>query len=116
MSKPAHNPLWKIRSVSLPYCLACLALLLLTGVVQAQTCQTAADMQPAVRTALETTAKRYFGLIAQGQTPALQQSAIPSLASSFAGVEALVKENQTAFASAQASVRPPFLLTADGSQ
>jgi len=112
MSKRSQNhPLWQLR-----YALPCLALLWLSGTIHAQTCQTATDIDSAVRTTLETTAKRYFGLIAQGQTAALQQSAIPSLAASFGGVETLLKDNQTAFASAQAAVRPPFLLTADGSQ
>src|SRR5207247_8483275 len=44
-----------------------------------------------------------------------QQHAIPSLATSFSGVENAVKENQPAFSGAQAVPRPPFLLKAEGS-
>ncbi len=38
------------------------------------------------------------------------------MAASFAGIETAVKENQPAFAGAQAIVRPPFLLTAEGTE
>ncbi len=80
----------------------------------AQTCQTAADMDASVRTALETGAKRYFEMSARGDAAALKQSSIAAVASSFAGIEAAVKENQAAFTGAKATVRPPFLLTVEG--
>ncbi|MGB9073773.1 MAG: hypothetical protein WCC22_14130 [Terriglobales bacterium] len=92
------------------------ALLSAVAVAQAQTCQSAADMDASVRTALETTAKRYFDMAARGDTAALQQNSIPAVAASFGGIEAAVKDNQSAFAGAPATVRPPFLLTADGNQ
>jgi hypothetical protein len=82
----------------------------------AQTCQSAADMDASSRSLIEATAKRYFEMAAHGDTASLKQNAIPSLASSFAGVEAAVKDNQPALAGAQATVRPPFLLTAEGPQ
>jgi hypothetical protein len=80
----------------------------------AQTCQSAADMDGSVRSVLETTAKRYFDMSARGDTAALRQSSIAAVSASFAGIEGAVKENQSAFAGAKATVRPPFLLTADG--
>jgi hypothetical protein len=83
---------------------------------QAQTCQSAADVDASVRTALETTAKRYFDMAARGDTAALQQNSIPAVAASFGGIEAAVKDNQSVFAGAQATVRPPFLLVADGNE
>jgi len=91
-----------------------LLLLLLATSAHAQTCQSAADMDPSVRTALETAAKRYFEISAHGDTAGLKQNSIASVASSFAGIEAAVKDNQAAFNGAQATVRPPFFLTADG--
>lgn len=94
----------------------CVALLSVAASAGAQTCQSATDMEAAVRTALETTAKRYFDLAARGESATLRQSTIPSLAGSFGGIEAAIKENQPAFAGAQASVRPPFVLNADGNQ
>ena len=71
-------------------------------------------MDASVRSALETTAKRYFGMSARGDTAALRQNSIAAVTTGFAGIEAAVKEHQAAFAGATATVRPPFLLTADG--
>src|SRR5208283_4107178 len=82
-------------------------LLLLGASAHAQTCQSAADMDAPVRTALETAARRYFEMSARGDVAALQKNSIASVAASFAGIEA-------ALTGAQATVRPPFLLTADG--
>jgi hypothetical protein len=93
-----------------------LLLLLLGAWSHAQTCQSAADMDATARTALESAAKRYFELSAHGDTAALKQNSIPTVAASFAGIEAAVKENQAALDGAQATVRPSFLLTADGTQ
>jgi len=89
-------------------------LLLLGASAHAQTCQGAADMGAPVRTALETAAQHYFEMSARGDVAALQQKSIASVAASFAGIEAAVKENQAAFTGAKATVRPPFLLIADG--
>ena len=91
-----------------------LCVLLLGASSHAQVCQSAADMDAAVRTALESAGKRYFEMSARGDSAALKQNSIASVAASFAGIEAAVKENQSAFGGAKASIRPPFLLTADG--
>jgi hypothetical protein len=93
-----------------------LALLGATVCAHAQTCQSAADMDDSARTGLEAAAKRYFEMSARGDTAALRQNSIASVAASFAGIEAAVKENQAAFAGAKATVRPPFLLTTDSSE
>jgi hypothetical protein len=71
-------------------------------------------MDISARTALETAAKRYFEMSARGDVAALRQNSIASVADSFAGIEAAIQENQAAFSGGQATVRPPFLLTADG--
>lgn len=90
-------------------------LLLWTAPVLGQTCTGAADMEPPARTALETAAKRFFDMSARGDAAAMKQNSIPSLAANFAGVESALKENQPALSGASASVRPPFLLNAEGS-
>jgi hypothetical protein len=72
-------------------------------------------MDGAVRTALGTTAKRYFELAARGDSATLQQNSIATVAANFSGIEAAVKDNQAAFTGAHASVRPPYVLTAEGS-
>ena len=73
-------------------------------------------MDAAVRTALESTAKRYFDLAVRGDSATLQQNSIAAVASNFSGIEAAVKENQAAFTGAHAAVRPPFVLTTEGSE
>lgn len=91
-----------------------LVLLLVAGTAHAQTCRSAPDMDAPVRTALETAAQRYFEMSARGDTAALRQNSIALVSANFAGVETAVKENQPDFAGAHATVRPPFLLTAEG--
>jgi hypothetical protein len=73
-------------------------------------------MDAAARSALETTGKRYFDMAAHGDSAGLKQNAIATLASNFGGIETAIKDNQATLAGAQATVRPPFLLTADGTQ
>lgn len=73
-------------------------------------------MEPAVNTALETTAKRYFDMAARGDATSLQQNSIAAVAGNFSVIEAAVKDNQSALKGAQAVVRPPFLLTVDGNE
>lgn len=92
----------------------CLWAILMCAAARGQTCQGAADMSASVRSAIEETAKRYFDMSARGDVAALKQNSIPSVSTNFAGIEAAVKENQAAFAGAKATVRPPFLLTAEG--
>ncbi|MGO9636373.1 MAG: hypothetical protein ACLPSO_00340, partial [Terracidiphilus sp.] len=93
-----------------------LSLLLLgaSACAHSQTCQSADDMDVSARTALEAAAKRYFEMSARGDTVALKKNSIASVAASFAGIEAAIKENQAAFTGAQANVRSPFLLDAEG--
>jgi hypothetical protein len=91
-----------------------LCLLLLGGLCQAQVCHSAADMDAATRSALEAAARRYFDLAARGDAAGLKQNSIPSVAANFAGIDGAIKENQAALTGAQATVRPPFLLIADG--
>ena len=94
----------------------CLWLLLLAASSRAQVCQTAADLDAKVRSALEGTALRYFDMSARGDTAALKQNSIAGVAANFAGIEAAVNDSQTTFHDAQATVRPPFLLTAEGTE
>jgi hypothetical protein len=70
-------------------------------------------MEDATRAALTTAGLRYFDLVVKGDTGSLRASAIPSLAGDFSGIEASVKDNQSALAGAKAAARPPFLLEAE---
>jgi hypothetical protein len=98
--------------------LAAVGLALVAGTARnlaAETCTTSGDMDAATHSALLATGQRDFDLVAKGDTASLKQSAIPSLASDFAGIEQAVKDNQAALTGAKATARPPFLLEADGS-
>lgn len=79
-----------------------------------QTCFTADDMDAPTRSALQSTATRYFEMVARGDTAALKQSSIASLASNFAGLEGTIKEDQPKLSGGHAAPRPPFLLKAEG--
>src|SRR5579872_965150 len=78
--------------------------------IQAQTCQTSSDMDAATRTALTNAGQRYFDMAAKDDAASLKQNAIPSLASSFAGIENLLKERQPDLSGAQPTVKGVFLL------
>ena len=80
----------------------------------AETCETGTEMNPAARSALESTAKRYFDMAARGDSASLKQNAIPELVSSFSGIETAVNDHKDEFAGAQSTVLPPYLLEADG--
>ena len=90
--------------------------LCLKSTASAQPCLSAEDLDAGTRTALETAAKRYFDLTAKGDVETLRQNAIPEVAGNFSGIEAAVKENHENFSGAQATVRPPYVLQAEGKE
>jgi len=92
---------------------ACLVLIC-TAKPHAQTCLSSPDMPAPVRAQLEAAAKRYFDMSAHGDAAGLKQNAIASVAAHFTGVENAVKQNQENFTGASGTVRPPFLLNAEG--
>ncbi len=105
----------RVRSGSL-FCVCLFTLCLtLSEFTHAQTCLTTSDMDEPARTALESTAKRYFDMASRGDAASLKQNAIASLAADFSGIETAVKDNQPDLTGAQATPRPPFLLQVEGS-
>ncbi|MBZ5684122.1 MAG: hypothetical protein LAP86_03735 [Acidobacteriia bacterium] len=95
------------------YCMAIALLAILSGNARAQTCRTANDMDPALRTAITNAGQRYFAMAVKGDTVSLRQSAITSLASDFGGVQNTIQEHQPAMAGAQPSLKSFFLLNAE---
>lgn len=83
-------------------------------VARAQTCFDANDLDASTKAALENSGKRYFDMVAHGDSAGLKQNSIPSLAADFSRVEAAVKESQPNLESAHAAVRPPYLLKVEG--
>jgi hypothetical protein len=80
----------------------------------AENCLASGDLDEATRSALTSAALRYFSLVAKGDAASLRESAVARLAADFSGIEARIKESQSAVAGAKAMARPPFLLEADG--
>jgi hypothetical protein len=88
--------------------------LLWAGTAVGQICRTADEMDAATRSALEAAGRQYFDWTAKGDVGTLRQNAISGVASDFGGIESAVRDNQPNFAGAQATVRLPFLLQAEG--
>jgi len=80
---------------------------------RAQTCQTAADLDAAVRTAITSAGQRYFDMASKGDTASLQTNAIPTLASNFGGIENAIKDHHPDLVGAQVVIKPSFLLNAE---
>jgi hypothetical protein len=92
-------------------------LLLLTGAavgVRAESCKTADDMDAVTRAAIVSAGQRYFDMAVSGDLAGLRQNAIPSVASNFIGIEAGVTSHKSEIAGSHGTLRPPFLLDADG--
>src|SRR5579885_1714043 len=102
------------RELSSCLVLGCIWFCLMAASAYGQTCNTSDDMDAATRTAISNAANRYFGMVAKGDSSSLQQNAIPSLASNFAGIEAAVHDNQTNLSGATGNLRPPFELKVEG--
>ena len=95
-------------------CAVVAALAFSAASAMAESCATSSDMDAATRAALTAAGTHYFDLVGKGDAASLRQSAIPSLASDFSGIESTIKNNQAALAGAKAAARPPFLLDAEG--
>ncbi len=77
----------------------------------AQNCDMGDDIDPAVRTAVQQTAQRYFQMAARGDSASLKQNAIPSLAADFSGIQYSLNENKANLTGATAEVQGTYLLT-----
>lgn len=91
----------------------CLLTVLLSAVAAwGQRCTEAKDMDPATRGAIESAARQYFDMAARGDSNALQQNSIPSVAQNFGGIANAVQGNLATLQGSQAQVRNSFLLDA----
>ncbi len=107
----------RIRPLRLQRFIVCLALFasgLMVAEVFGQTCQTAGEMEEPVKSAITTSGQHFFELASKGDSASMRQNAIPSLAASFAGVEALVKDRQPDLAGAQVTLKSMFVLEEEG--
>jgi hypothetical protein len=76
----------------------------------AQNCLTADDLDAGARSALQNTAQQFFRMSVAGDYAGLKAASVPSLASSFAGVESAVADHKADFAGAQATPSAVYVL------
>jgi hypothetical protein len=88
----------------------------MAGTAVGQVCVSADEMEPGTRSSLEAAGRQYFDWTSKGDVATLRQNAISGVASDFGGIETAVKDSQANFAGAQATVRPPFSLQAEGKE
>lgn len=87
--------------------------LLLTIPAFAEECRMASEIEPVAKSSMESAAQRYYQAMASGNTSALQQNSIPSVANDFGGIQAVVTENKDNFGSS-ARIRDAYQLDAPG--
>ncbi len=80
----------------------------------AETCFTASEMRGNTRQVVESAARFYFDLAAQGNLAALRQNSMPSVAGDFAAIEAVAQQHKATLAGVQPAVRASYLLETDG--
>ena len=97
------------------FVLAACTLALSASPAAAQSCQTSDEMENATHAAITSASQRYFDMAARGDSAALQQNAIPSLAADFSAIQNTIKDHQPDLSGAQATVKSAFLLDADTS-
>jgi hypothetical protein len=99
---------WRMIFVS-----ALLCTILLTVSSVAEECKMGSDLDQATKSALESTAQRYFQMAASGDTNNLRSNSIPDVANNFSGIESVVAENKANFGTGS-SVRGTYELDAPG--
>ncbi|MBI2683418.1 MAG: hypothetical protein HYX26_09440 [Acidobacteriales bacterium] len=98
-----------MRSLRIVLCLVALA----PG-APAETCQTASEIDPALRSQLRNTAMEYFNIVALGDPAALGQRSTPEVARDPESIKSLLKENAGILTGATAEPRNVYLLDASG--
>jgi hypothetical protein len=105
-----------LKLMAVRVCLAFLAIAsFCVSRLAAQSCETSADLDEAIRLAITATAQRDFDMAARGDAASLRLKAAASLAADFSGIEAAIKDHQKDLAGAKATPRSVFLLGVDGS-
>lgn len=75
-----------------------------------QTCQMRDDIPDPTKSAIEHAAQQVFDQASRGDSNSMKANAIPSLQSSFNGIEGAVKDNKAAMEGAHPQLRTSFLL------
>jgi len=91
-----------------------LVLVCASALTFAENCLTTGDMDAATRSAIESTARQFYGYTAAGDVASLRANAIPGLQGNFGGIERGALSNKEAFAGSQPNVYSTYLLDATG--
>jgi hypothetical protein len=91
-----------------------LVLLALVWQAKAESCSTSAEIDPATKTSLQTTAVQWFDYVVQGNAQALLSASIPDIASNASGMNSLIQEHKANLTGANASARNVYILDANG--
>ncbi len=79
----------------------------------AEECKMGSDLDAGTRSALESTAQRYFQMAASGDISNLKQNSIPEVAGNFGGIESVINDNKANFGTSS-TVRGTYELDAPG--
>lgn len=96
-------------------CCFLLAIATVPGVAE-EVCTAASDMDPSIRSALESAATRDLQMAMAGDYAGLKQNSIPSLASNFGSVESAIYDNKPNLQGASIALRSEYLLDAPETQ
>ncbi len=88
------------------------ALLVAAPAFADETCSLGSELDAQSRASLETTGKSVYDMTAKGNVYGLKANAIPSLASSFGGVEQAVTDNKSNLADSPPTLKGVYLLDA----
>ncbi|MDP9268978.1 MAG: hypothetical protein M3P27_11735 [Acidobacteriota bacterium] len=80
----------------------------------AENCLTTGDMDAATKSAIESTARQFYGYTAAGDVSSLRMSAIPSLQGNFGGIERSALASKDALAGSQPNIYSTYMLDATG--
>src|SRR5438067_9236121 len=80
-----------------------LILLALVWQAKAESCSTSAELDPATKTSLQTTAVQWFNYVSQGNAQALLSVSIPDIASNASGMSNLLQEHKAGLTGATAA-------------
>jgi hypothetical protein len=106
--------IWKSRTIvglGLAAVVVCLA-----AAGRAQECFSGSEIDSETARALESAARQYYAMSAQGDVAGLRSNAVPEVAANFAGIERAVVSHKVYFAQGPATETRIFLLDASNSK
>lgn len=112
MENKALLPSFSCRWLRLASALAILMLTISLSAL-AEECKMGSDLDAATKSALDSTAQRYYQMAATGDTASLQKASIPAVASDFSGIQSAINEHKADFGPSSA-VRNTYELDAPG--